>query len=199
MSFYRFIRFLIRFFGVIFYRYTIYGKENFPQSGGAILAANHQSYFDPPYVGSSITRQVNYMAKKELFGNPLSKIIFDNLGVFPVNRNEADLRAIKTALKLLSEGKVVGMFPEGTRSKTGEINEGEMGVALLSARAQVPVVPASISGKVKFFGKYEYIPFLSKIQVNIGKPIYPQPEDKKAPKARLKEFTQEIMDRIKEL
>ena len=104
----------------IIYRAEVHGEENVPKEGGAIIAANHISLWDPPFVGAFCPRRVSFMAKKELFENSVFSSIITKLGAFPVNRGAADRNAIKTALSVLSEGKCLGLFPEGTRSKDGD-------------------------------------------------------------------------------
>ena len=103
----------------IIYRAEVHGQENVPKEGGAIIAANHISLWDPPFVGAFCPRRVSFMAKKELFENSVFSSIITSLGAFPVNRGAADRNAIKTALTVLGEGKCLGLFPEGTRSKNG--------------------------------------------------------------------------------
>ncbi len=157
----------------IIYRAEVHGQENVPKEGGAIIAANHISLWDPPFVGAFCPRRVSFMAKKELFENSVFSSIITSLGAFPVNRGAADRNAIKTALTVLSEGKCLGLFPEGTRSKDGKLGEPEAGIGLIAYKANVPIVPVAITGTN---GKGLF----PKFTIRFGKPIPAgDPKDKK--------------------
>ncbi|MBQ2113612.1 MAG: 1-acyl-sn-glycerol-3-phosphate acyltransferase [Selenomonadales bacterium] len=157
----------------IIYRAEVHGQENVPKEGGAIIAANHISLWDPPFVGAFCPRRVSFMAKKELFENSVFSSIITSLGAFPVNRGAADRNAIKTALTVLGEGKCLGLFPEGTRSKNGKLGEPEAGIGLIAYKANVPIVPVAITGTN---GKGLF----PKFTIRFGKPIPAgDPKDKK--------------------
>ncbi|MDI6602184.1 MAG: lysophospholipid acyltransferase family protein [Thermoanaerobacteraceae bacterium] len=147
----------------ILYRIEIIGLENIPKEGGCIISPNHKSNIDPPLVACFLNRTVYYMAKQELFDNKLFAIILKALGAFPVKRGTSDISSIKTSMRLLKEGKALGIFPEGTRSKNGKLGEAEPGVAMLAIKMNVPVIPVAIIGNYKLF---------SKITIKIGKPCY---------------------------
>ena len=119
--FYKIFKVLCRFWYGLILRTRVIGAENIPASGAFILAANHVSNWDPPFLGTFIDREICYMGKEELFRNPVMAWICRNLHVFPVKRGAADKSAIKTAVKLLRDGNCFGIFPEGTRSKTGKL------------------------------------------------------------------------------
>ena len=129
-----------------------YGEENLPPEGGVIVAANHMSNWDPPFLASFLKRPVGYMAKQELFEIPVFGTVIRWLFAFPVRRGAADRSAVKAAVKELRAGRCVGIFPEGTRSKDGEIHRFGAGVALLAAMSGAPVVPAAIIGTDKMKG-----------------------------------------------
>ncbi|MGB9867089.1 MAG: lysophospholipid acyltransferase family protein [Bacillota bacterium] len=124
----------------------VVGAEHIPQQGPAIVCANHLHWLDPVLIACYIPRQVHFMAKRELFQIPVFAQVLRALGAFPVNRGKADRSAIRTALAMLAEGKVLGIFPEGTRSSTGELGEFFDGTALLAFKSGAPVVPAAITG-----------------------------------------------------
>jgi len=145
------------------------GREYIPKTGGLIVAANHFSLLDPPVLGAALPRKVRFMAKEELFRNAAFGYIITRLGAFPVRRGAPDRTAIRTALNLLEKGELLGMFPEGTRSKTGRLGEAEPGLALLAHRSGVPVVPAAIKGTNELFGSK----FLPQVIVRFGKPLAP--------------------------
>jgi len=151
------------------FRWQVTGRENIPKTGGVIVAANHVSLLDPPVLGAALPRKVRFMAKEELFRNAAFGYIITRLGAFPVRRGAPDRTAIRTALNLLEKGELLGMFPEGTRSKTGRLGEAEPGLALLAHRSGVPVVPAAIKGTNELFGSK----FLPQVIVRFGKPLAP--------------------------
>jgi 1-acyl-sn-glycerol-3-phosphate acyltransferase len=151
-----------------FYNIHVTGAENEPKSGGCIICANHISDSDVLVLGASLTRQLRFLAKIELFKVPILRRLIKALGAFPINRGGGDVAAIKTTLKLLAEGEVVGYYPQGTR-RGGVDPRGtpiKHGIALVAARSKVPILPVCIQTK-----KYRIIPF-RRIDVRIGKPIY---------------------------
>ena len=129
-------------------------RRIFRPTGGVIIASNHISYWDPPVVGSVLpwSRKIHFMAKAELFSIPLVGGIFTQMAAFPVRRGLSDLRPSK-AIELLKNGEIVGIFPEGTRSKTGKLGEFLPGLPLLAIKAGVPVIPAAVKGTNQVFCK----------------------------------------------
>ena len=123
---------------------VIKGKNNIPEEGGFIAAGNHRHLIDPVMLSYSQRRQIHFMAKAELFKNPIMKRLCKWYGAFPVNRGTADSDSLDTSLKLLEEGKVMGIFPEGTRSRTGEIGRGKTGVAMLAYKSGKPIYPFAV-------------------------------------------------------
>ena len=192
--FYAFFKIICRFvFGKIFGTKVI-GAENIPASGGFILAANHVSNWDPPFLGTFIDRIVNYMGKEELFKNPVMAAICRGLNVFPVKRGTADKTAIKTAVKILKSEKCFGIFPEGTRSKTGKFGKAESGVSVIAAMTKAPIIPAAIIGTEKIFSAQKKFPRLC---VVYGKPL--QFTGNAKDKESLHDFAQKIMSEIAKL
>ena len=192
--FYSLLRVFFRLFFKVLFRARILGAENVPPEGSIILAANHLSNWDPPFLATFLDRQVFYMAKEELFANKIFAAAITNLGVFPVKRGTADKTAIKRALALLKEGKCLGLFPEGTRSKTGELGKAEAGVGLIAAMSKVPVLPAAIINTNKIFSSEKLFPRLTV--------VYSRPmkfEGSAKDKAALAEFSQSIMGEIAKL
>ena len=191
--FYSIFKVICRFVFSIIFRTRVIGAENIPLEGSFILAANHLSNWDPPFLGTFINREVSYMAKEELFKNPIFAAAIRALHVFPVKRGTADKNAIKHAVKLLKDGQCLGIFPEGTRSKTGKLGKAEAGVGLIAAMTKAPVIPAAIIDTNKIFGEK----FFPQLGVIYGKPIYfnGNIKDKEA----LASFSQSIMTEIKAL
>ena len=191
--FYKFFKILCRIWYGTILRTRVIGAQNIPASGAFILAANHVSNWDPPFLGTFISREVFYMGKEELFRNPIMAWICRHLHVFPVKRGAADKTAIKTAVKVLRDGNCLGIFPEGTRSKTGKLGRAESGVSLIAAMTKAPIIPAAIVGTEKIFGE-KIFPRLS---VVYGQPMKFSGSTKD--KAALDEFAQEIMTEIAKL
>lgn len=171
-----------------FYRIKVIGKENFPKEGGVLLCSNHIDNFDPPVVGITCPRPVHFMAKEELFEMPVLKGLIPKLNAFPVKRGMSDRKAMRKALSLLKDGRVVGLFPEGTRSKDGELQEGLAGAGFFALRGNADVMPCAIIGPYKPLGP---------LKVVYGKPIdmTPYREQKASPE----EVTKVIMDEIRKL
>ena len=161
--FYYIAKVIVRTIIKVIFRIEIRGLENIPKKGPVIICPNHISLLDPPVIGALLNRRIYFMAKEELFKNPFLRLLLGTgLGAFPVKRGTADLSAIKTALTYLKKGKAIGIFPEGTRSKTGQLQKAEPGVAMLAIKGNAPVVPIAIKGRYGLF---------SKIIINIGKPM----------------------------
>ncbi|SDD38373.1 lysophospholipid acyltransferase family protein [Sporomusa acidovorans] len=164
---YELLRILFTTLFSIVFRWQIIGAENIPP-GGVIIAANHISLWDPPVIGSALSRRIHFMAKEELFTNRIFSWIITKLGAFPVKRGTADRTAIRTALTILEKGAVLGIFPEGTRSKNGKLGNPEPGLALLALKAGVPIIPTAVIGTNKVFSNGCLLP---RFKVIFGNPI----------------------------
>lgn len=138
-------------------RIKIEGRENVPEKGAFILASNHIEATDPIHIGLSIRRHIMFMAKAELFQNPIASWFFRNLGAFPVDRGKGDRTAINHFEEVLEQGYLMGIFIEGTRSKTGEFLPPKNGVSLIAYDTKTPVIPVCVTktkkGKVVHFGE----------------------------------------------
>lgn len=135
------------FFGIVFrtiWPLRVEGAENVPREGAAIIVSNHLSLIDPFVVGYAANRLVNFMGKEELFRTPVLGFVIRKVGAFPVDRSRRDPASMRTALSVLKSGELLGMFPEGTRSTTGEMLEMRAGAARLAARTRTPVIPAAV-------------------------------------------------------
>ena len=133
---------LIRLF---FLRLRVEGRDNVPLSGGCVYAINHTMGPDYVIVGYASPRQVYYMAKSEVFAfHPWLAALVTAAGAFPVQRGKGDLQAVEQAAAFVLTGKIVGMFPEGTRSRSGELQRGKTGVARIAMMAQAPIVPVVV-------------------------------------------------------
>jgi 1-acyl-sn-glycerol-3-phosphate acyltransferase len=181
-------------------RWEITGRENLPASGGVILAPNHISHLDPPLVGSAVTRPVYFMAKAELFRVPVLGSLIRRTHAFPVNRGAADRQAIRHAQELLAQGQVLVMFPEGHRSEDGCLQTPELGVAMIAARAGVPVVPVAVMGSNRALPKGAFFLHPAKIRVQIGKPVFcDSATTARASREMLESFTDKIMEGLRQM
>lgn len=170
------------------YKIEVKGSENIPTTGGVLLCSNHIDNLDPPIVGITSPRTIHFMAKEELFNVPVLKSILPSLNAFPVKRGMSDKQALRTGLQVLKDGNVLGLFPEGTRSKTGELGQGLAGAGFFALRTDAKVVPCAIIGPYKPF---------KKLKVVFGKPI--GMEELRERKATADEATELIMNSIREL
>ncbi len=135
------------------YRIDIRGTYNIPDSGAVMLCANHISNLDPILMGIASPRKIHYMAKDELFRIPFLAVLLRVLGAFPVRRGKADRAALRTGIDLLKAGNVLGLFPEGTRSRNGKLGKAHSGVAYFALRTNCRVVPVAISGSYRLFSR----------------------------------------------
>lgn len=160
---YKIGRALCVFFLRILFSVRIEGKENIPRTG-YILVANHRTNFDPLFVVTGVRAQVCFMAKSELFHNPLLGWVLGHLGAFPVERGKGDTGAVDWAVDLIRNGKVLGMFPEGTRSVTGAPQRPKSGASLVAMRTGANLLPCAVC-----YG--EKLGFRTKVIVRYGRPI----------------------------
>ena len=171
-------------------RLNVEGTENIPQEGPLVIASNHLSLLDPPVIGVAATRKVHFMAKQELFV-PILGDIYKALGAFPVRRGGADRAAIKHGIDILKDNKVLAIFPEGTRSKTGKLGKAEPGALMMASKATATIVPCCVIG-TDFQGQGIIWP---KVTVRFGKPIY-FPADAVVNKEFLHDMTENLMQHI---
>lgn len=172
--FYRFSAVVLRIIFKILFRLSVYGQENIPDTGAAVLVANHSSYLDPPVLAVSCKRHISFMSKASLFKVPILKSCLRSFEAFPVNRGKADIRAFKTAIGRIKEGRLISLFPEGTRQHLGPKKLGPMhdGAAYLILKSGVPLIPVGISGTDKIMPKGHHFPRFPRISVKIGDPIH---------------------------
>lgn len=188
MTFYSFAKSVVNIVLKPLYRIEVIGKENLPAEGGVLLCANHINNMDPLAVGITSVRPVHFMAKDELFSVPILGKIVSKVNAFPVKRGMSDREALRKGLAVLKEGNVLGLFPEGTRSKTGEIGKGLAGAGFFALRSDAHIVPCAIIGPYKALGK---------LKVVYGKPINMVPL--KENKMNAEQTTDLIMNEIQKL
>jgi 1-acyl-sn-glycerol-3-phosphate acyltransferase len=145
----------------IFFGLRVEGLENVPRTGGVIVACNHISELDPPVLGASFPRPLNYMAKRELFRTRLGSIFFHRVKAFPVDRTGVDRTAIRSAVHLLEAGEAVAIFPEGTRSRNGRQLPPKRGLGLIAERSGARILPGFVWGTDRPFRAFMRRPRVS--------------------------------------
>jgi len=166
--FYKAMRGLFRFTLSTFFDFKAYGVKNIPLTGGVLMVSNHESYLDPALVGVMVPRILSYMAKAELFTNKYFGWYIRQLHAFPVKQGRGDIAAMRETIERLKEGHLLNIFPEGSRSDDGELQEIQPGAALVIRRAQVPVVPCIIIGSHNSWPRGQAFPRPAKLRVLYG-------------------------------
>ncbi|MGH7889131.1 MAG: (d)CMP kinase, partial [Thermodesulfobacteriota bacterium] len=195
---YRMVIFLAWFVGKVFYRLKIYGLEHY-YPRGAIIAANHVSFLDPPILSVSWPEEVHFLARETLFHNRFLGALIRNLNTHPVSGEAGDIGVMKTLLGLLEEGKKVVLFPEGTRSADGELRPLKPGIGMLIARTKTAIIPAYIDGSYRAWNRRQKLPRLFvKVTCTFGTPIiwdsFAHLDKKEAQKQITEKLTASILD-----
>ena len=165
MGFYQFAQHICVGLVRIIFRFKTEGLENLPKEGGFILCSNHRSYLDPVLLAVDVKgRQFRFMAKEELFHVKLLAPLIRKLGAFPIARGKGDTAAVEFAINTVKSGQALILFPEGTRSKTGELLKLKSGVLVIAAQSKGTIIPTTIV----FEGKLH---FRSRVTIRYGKPI----------------------------
>lgn len=178
--------------------FRVVHRERIIESGGAILAMNHQSYLDPPLAGIACRREIHYLARKTLLQWPVLGPIFPHLRVIPVDQDRADMSALKTVIKLVKAGECTVVFPEGARTLDGDFQPAQPGLGLVIAKTLAPVVPMRIFGAFEAFprgGKPR--PFVP-VTLVVGEPIFFNKDDLIGEGRELyQRLSERVLDRIK--
>ena len=172
--FYRVCYWLVMLVVTLLYRFRIFGAGNLPRDGGLLVVCNHQSHWDPPILGVSLRyRNMASIGREGLFRVPVLSQIIRGLGCIPIKEDEGDAGAIRAAIAELKKGRVMLIFPEGTRTPDGEIKEFKRGAWVLLSRARVDVLPAAIEGAFDSWPRSDRLPALlgHRIAVSLGAPI----------------------------
>lgn len=182
-------------------RINVRGQENIPKTGPVILAINHLSWADPIAMGVALERPAFYLAKEGVFRHPLTRWIVTATGQIKVDRTVGNNDgAVQTALGLLDQGLIVGVFPEGTRSRPGQVKRGKTGIARIAAASGAHIVPVGMDTG-HFWARGTKLPHLGRhVYIDIGRPftLELKPEDV-ADKPKMREATDEVMDRVRVL
>ena len=153
------------------------GLQNVPRQGALVVVANHGSHLDPPLLGHALPRPVSFMAKAELFKVPLLGPLIRSLGAYPVSRGASDREAIRTALSRLEQGWATGVFLDGTRQRSGRVENPQLGAALLAARSGAPLLPVALVNTHRALGPDQIWPRLVPVELRVG-PVIPPPSSR---------------------
>jgi 1-acyl-sn-glycerol-3-phosphate acyltransferase len=184
----------------LLFRYRTVGAERIPSTGGVIVAANHASYSDIPFLGIGVRRRVAFLGRQDLFPIPGARWVLRRLGWIPIRQDRLDRTGFGRAVELVNKGRVVVIFPEGGRTRTGRLQPGKPGVGTLVAETGCPVVPAFIAGS------YDVLPMGARrirfrpVTVRFGAPIDFAADRIRLPKKDFyRHVSRTVMARIAEL
>ena len=177
--------------------FEVYGAEKFPMTGSVLVAPNHVSLLDPPVVGTACPRELFFFAKQELFDMPVFGSVIRNLNAFPVRREAGDRSAIRAAFQVLNKKRPLLLFPEGTRSKNGQLQSAKSGIGMIAIRNQVDIIPVSVQGTFRVWQHF----FQRRVRVVFGDPIAIAPflESSLSKKQIYQKIGELTIKRIKEL
>ncbi|MBI5746907.1 MAG: 1-acyl-sn-glycerol-3-phosphate acyltransferase [Nitrospirae bacterium] len=184
----------------LFFKFRVFGEENIPKEGGVIIASNHVSYFDIPFLACGIARRADFVAKSELFNNRIFGWILKRLGTFPVKRGSIDRWAISEATKRLRDGRVIVIYPEGARSKDGRLSDPKRGIGMLVALSGAMVIPSFIMGTDSVLPRGARRIRLNPVRLYLGNPLdFSSSKNVKKGKELYTEISEEIMRAIGDL
>jgi len=181
------------------FRWRVFNAERVPLQGGVILASNHASFLDPPLVGSGLKRDINYLARESLFRFPGVGALLRSWNSVPVDRDGGGAKGLKIILDRLLGGAGIILFPEGTRTKDGQLQPARSGIGLTVIKSTAPVVPVRVFGTFEAYGRQHKFPRPHRVAVKYGRPMNFEAlraEAKTCDKARLKQIYQQVADEI---
>ncbi len=182
------------------FRGEVAGLENLPRDGAFLVAANHASHLDPPFIGAVMPHQLAFFARKSLWKPGIASWWLDRVGAIPVDRDGSDLSAIKRVLSTLAAGHPIALFPEGTRSPDGSLQPAKAGVGLIACKTAVPVVPCRIFDSHRALGRAGGFRPGTAIDITFGRPLAPADYDHKSDgKERYQRASERIMEAISRL
>ncbi len=179
----------------------VQGLENIPDTGGAVIAANHLSFIDSMLLMYGLGRPVTFLGKVEYMDSMVTRHVFPAVGMIPVDRSGSGIRhSLQVARSRIEAGELIGIFPEGTRSRDGLLHEGHNGVAHLSLKTGAPIIPVGIVGTDRAMPVGRRLPSRSHVQVKVGSPIDPERLPGRSASVRMREqLTTKVMSSIGEL
>ena len=197
---YRFAFLLTTVIAKSLFSFRVVHPERILNSGGAIIAMNHQSFVDPPLIWICCKRDIYFFARKSLFSWPILGPLLPKMNNIPVDRDGADTGALKTVIKLVRAGNCVTLFPEGTRSSDGQIQPAKAGIGMIIAKTMAPVIPMRIFGAFEAFPRDRKLPIRHPITIVVGEPIYFTEADVTGnPREIYQKLSDRVMEAIKEI
>jgi 1-acyl-sn-glycerol-3-phosphate acyltransferase len=187
------IRVFSRFLSVWLYGLRVAGREHWPAAGGGLVCSNHQSMFDPPLVGLTCPRRMNYLARDTLFRVPLLAPLIRFLDAIPIDREGGGLAGLKETLRRLKAQELVLIFPEGTRTRDGEVAPLKPGFIAVARRSRVPLIPIGLDGAYQAWPRSAKLPRGGRIAIVVGEPIWPEQVAALADDDLLAELEQRIL------
>lgn len=197
--FYWFVKGIFYPFARLYLNLTRDGLEHLPRRGPAIVASNHTSYMDAVILGSATPRPVHFLVLRRMYDLLLLRWFYWGMGTIPVRAEGQDSAGIKQALRSLSAGRVVGIFPEGTRSADGQLSAARQGAAMLAALSGAPVVPAYIDGARDSLPVGGVFPLPARVHVRFGPPLRFPKETRRKNRDALSDFSSALLDAIARL
>ncbi|HSY74253.1 MAG TPA: lysophospholipid acyltransferase family protein [Dongiaceae bacterium] len=182
-----------------YFRWRVFNAERVPLQGGVILASNHASFLDPPLVGSGLKRDINYLARESLFRYPGIGTLLRSWNAVPVDRDGGGAKGLKTILDRLLAGGAIILFPEGTRTKDGQLQKARSGIGLTVIKSDAVVVPVRTFGTFECYNRKWKFHMPIRLAVKYGRPMKFEAlraEAKTCTKPRLKEIYQQAADEI---
>ncbi len=184
----------------LLFRAGVSGLEHVPTDGPAIISPNHRSFFDSPLLMAMTPRPVTFLGKSEYMDRATTKYLFPALGMVPIKRDvkKASMAALQTAAELLRDGQLVGIYPEGTRSRDGLLHRGHTGVAHLAVLTGAPIIPVGLTGteRVQPIGSSVPRPFHGPVTVRFGEPIDPKDYRHGGSRKRRQQLLDDVMASI---
>jgi 1-acyl-sn-glycerol-3-phosphate acyltransferase len=180
----------------IWFRLRTRGLEHIPASGGGLLVMNHQSYLDPLVVGTPMSRTVSFLARDSLFRVPIVGWMLRHTYVVPINREAAGTSSIKQSVRYLEHGFLVGIFPEGTRSRDGKVQEFKPGFVTLVRRSGAPVYPVGVAGTHEAMPRGAWFVRPRAVRIVYGEPISPEELAPYSEKGREAELVELVRSRV---
>ncbi|MEO7994723.1 MAG: lysophospholipid acyltransferase family protein [bacterium] len=189
----------VRTYGHLFHGMRVSGLEHMPLTGGCVVASNHQSHLDPPILCAFSPRPIHFLAKEELFDTPVVRELITWMGMVRTPRDGGAIAAIRAGVRVIKDGYVLGIFPEGTRSKDGHRQPAQPGVVAIAVMAgNVPIVPAYIGGTLGAMPPGSFFPrFRKPIRIVFGEPFTLQGDETNLKdKARMQQTAERVLDRV---
>lgn len=191
----------------LLFRPKIIGKKNIPRRGAAIIASNHQSFSDSIFLPLAVPRKITFLAKSEYFTGRgikgfFTKMFFAGVGQVPIDRSggRASEAAVFTAVQILNSGKLLGIYPEGTRSPDGRLYRGRTGIVRIALEANVPIIPVALKGTFDIQPPGTLIPKIKRVTITFGEPMYLEDyQGKEKDLGALRDATNLVMQQIQTL